>query len=121
MPTGFEGPFGSGLFSRLRGELDAAMMAVAKENGEFYDPDVPRDKLRAGTRLQAAKMKIDVAGLMNPDYYGKRVQQTTTVLTASVDALLVNRARKALDGVFSVVPDATERQQDNPDKAPVWI
>lgn len=88
-------------------------------------------KLEAGSCMKASAGKlgigrfyVEVAGLLNPDAYGRRLQTTTMVVTASVDALLADRARGALAGVCRMLgedaaPCSTEPTQAEWEKARV--
>ena len=53
-------------------EIADEQAAVEKENGDVYDPDVGRDKLRVDTRLK-------VASRLYRDRYGEQVQHNVMV------------------------------------------
>lgn len=55
--------------------------------GEYYDPDVPRDRLRVDARLKGAKMMVDFAGIVNPAAYGQK-QQVQLSGSVTLDAVL---------------------------------
>jgi hypothetical protein len=70
-------------------------MEVERDGGGKYDPNVQRDGLRTKTRLAAAKLRIEVAGLLNPERYGKQADIGGAVVGALTVVLREISERKA--------------------------